>query len=134
MKQVIACVAAVAVLSVGAAGTAFAAEGEPTGAQSHQGLRRGVVRTAGLAAAEAIGIEPSELRAALKAGSSVAEVAQSKGVEVATVTDAIVAALAAKVDQALANGKITAERAAKAKERLPSIAERLVNRKRPSSA
>jgi len=39
-----------------------------------------------------------------------------------------VSALGAKLDEAVANGTITAERADKARERLPELADRFVNR------
>lgn len=155
MKKAIACVVTVGVLSAGAGGAAFAAEGgggdgsagdppttEPTKpATGDQGARRAVrraaLRVAAQAAAAAIGVETTELRDAFMSGQSVAELAASKGVDVATVKDAIVAALSDKIDQALSDGKVDATRAATAKERLPDIAERLVNRKpgsRPSGA
>jgi len=158
MKKAIACVVTVGVLSAGAGGAAFAAEGgggdgaagdppttEPTKptkpADGDQGarraLRRAALRIAAQAAAAAIGVETTELRDAFMSGQSVAELAASKGVDVATVKDAIVTALSDRIDKALADGKVDAARAATAKARLPDIAERLVNRKpgsRPSGA
>lgn len=137
MKKVIACIATATALSAGAGSAAFAAEGDPPTTEttkpanedgSHRGVRRAALRTAAQAAAEAIGVETAELRTAFKAGTSVAELAASKGVDVATVTQAIVTALSEKIDQAVENGKIDAERAAKVKERLPQLAERLMNR------
>ena len=135
MKKLIASLTAAGLLTFGVAGTAFAAEGDSgsggnapaTQQQGHRGLRRGVLRIAGEAAATAIGIDKAELRDAVKGGSTIAEVAESKGVSVESVTDAIVAALTDKLDQAVANGKVTAERAATVKERLPERADAFVH-------
>jgi hypothetical protein len=135
MKKLIATLTAAGLLTFGAAGTAFAAgdngNGSDTpaaGQQARHGVRRGAIKAAGEAAATAIGVTTDELKAAVKGGSTIAEFAQSKDVSVDTVTQAIVASLSDKLDQAVANGKVTAERAAKVKERLPKLADRFVNR------
>lgn len=91
--------------------------------QHHRQVLRRAVKTS----AEVIGITAKELGTELRAGRTIAEVAQAKGVDVAEVTDALVAKGTARIDQAVADGKITAERAAKAKARLPKAADRIVN-------
>jgi hypothetical protein len=58
-------------------------------------------------AASAIGITEDELRTALQSGQSLAEIAQSHGVDPQKVTDALVADAKAHLDQAVASGKIT---------------------------
>lgn len=55
------------------------------------------------AAAEALGMTPEELLTELKAGKSIAQVAEDKGVELDTVTDAMVAAGTARLEEAIAN-------------------------------
>ncbi|MGH9136242.1 MAG: hypothetical protein ACRD0G_04235 [Acidimicrobiales bacterium] len=54
-------------------------------------------------AAETIGIEPSELRAALEDGQTIAEVAEANGVDPATVIDAMVAEAQARLDDRAEN-------------------------------
>jgi hypothetical protein len=106
-------------LSVGAvtAGTAGAA-------QAHRGRLLGAaVRVS----ADTIGIPVDELRAALRNGQSIAQVAESKGVATQQVIDAVVVATTAKIDEAAAAGKIDAARAEELQANLPTLAERLVN-------
>ena len=83
------------------------------------------------AAAEAIGIESEELRSALAEGSTIAEVAEANDVEVQTVIDALVADAEARLDDAVADGRLTEERAAEIKEGLPERIEAMVNGEGP---
>ena len=69
------------------------------------------------AAAEALGMSASDLRAALRDGKTIADVANEKGVDVQTVIDAMVADATERIDQ----------RAAEAKEDLPDRITDLVN-------
>ena len=89
-----------------------------------RGARRLVVH----ASAKAIGIPDADLVKALRGGSSIADVANAKGVPVTKVIDAIVTAGRARLDTAVKAGKLSAEQAAKAEQRLPQLAERAVNR------
>lgn len=57
-------------------------------------------------AAQALGMTPTELRVALASGLSVSRVAAQRGVDIATVQEALRAARLAEVDQALADGLI----------------------------
>ena len=99
-------------------------EGLPDRGPGHGGGHFG----AGLdAAAEAIGITSEELRTALRDGSTIAEVAEANSVEVQTVIDALVADAGAAIDQAVANGRLTEERAAEIKANLPERFEAMVN-------
>lgn len=77
------------------------------------------------AAAEAIGVEPSELLEALRGGSTIAEVAGEHGVEVQSVIDAMVAEATEKLDAAVAEGRITQEQA---DERLADLTDRVTER------
>ena len=78
-------------------------------------------------AAAAIGIDVSDLRTALQDGQTIAEVATANGVDPQTVIDALVAAFNVKIDEAVANGRITAEQAAEKKENAPERIAALVN-------
>jgi hypothetical protein len=80
--------------------------------------------------AETIGITPEELKAELQAGKSIAEVAAEHNVSVDDVKQALVDAATAKINEAVANGRITQERADNLIERLPALVERVVNHHR----
>ena len=69
------------------------------------------------AAAEALGMSAGDLRAALRDGKTIADVAEEKGVDVQTVIDAMVADATERID----------ERAAEAKEDLPERIADVVN-------
>jgi uncharacterized protein YidB (DUF937 family) len=141
-KKMLATVTATGLLTFGAAGTAFAAGNTPDGgstdkapAAQDQGsaratrraVRRAAIKTAAEAAATTIGVEVSDLKAAVQGGQTVGAFAESKGVSAQSVVDAVAKALDDRVDQAVTDGKVTAERAAKAKERIPELSDRLVN-------
>jgi uncharacterized protein (DUF433 family) len=74
------------------------------------------------AAAEAIGVEPSELLSELRDGATIAEVAQEHGVESSAVVDAIVAEHRERLDQAVEDGVLTQE---EADERAAELEERV---------
>jgi hypothetical protein len=139
MRKSIAAVAAGLTLfsgSVAIAGTAFAqsstnpkdgssSQGEHAGHhRRHHRLARAVLRNA----ADTIGIEPRELVEQLRQGKSIAEVATEHGVDPQTVIDALVAKANERIDQAVANGHLDADRAAQLKEKAPERIAKLVNR------
>ena len=86
-----------------------------------------LIRVAATAAAETIGVEPSALREAVRGGQTVGAFAEAHGVDPDDVEQAIADALAARIDQALAEGKISEARAAKAKARVGTFADRIVH-------
>jgi uncharacterized protein (DUF433 family) len=100
-------------------------DGQPAGERKHR--RQQARRAAGKATADAIGISAAELAQELKSGKTIAEVAAAHGVDPQTVIDALAAKANEKIDTALSNGKISEERAARAKERLQSAITRRVN-------
>lgn len=61
-------------------------------------------------AAEYLGVSEVELRRSLRAGESLADVAKEEGKAVAGLVDALVAAQTARLDEAVAAGRITKER------------------------
>jgi transposase-like protein len=134
MKKLIAAMATAGLLIVGTAGVATAADSPSTTTPSEkatsekaQGHRARRIAAIGKIAAATIGIEPQALREAVKGGQSVAEVAQSHGVEPQAVVDAIVASVSTRVDEAVTAGKIDADRAATIKEKAPERVTKLVN-------
>jgi polyhydroxyalkanoate synthesis regulator phasin len=108
------------------------AEAAPLGGEGRRGHGPGFGHGHGLeAAATAIGITEDELTTALRGGSTIAEVAQSKGVEPQVVVDAIVAQMSERIDQAVTDGKIDADQAAEMKEQAAQRATDLVNGELP---
>lgn len=100
-------------------------------APEHPRGPRGNPRQGLAAGAEAIGIEPAVLAEALRDGSTIAAVAAEHDVEVQVVIDAMVADAAEKLNEAVADGRITEEQAS---ERLANLTERVtdhVNNGRP---
>ena len=99
----------------------------------HRQHRRGAMRLVGQSA-NVIGVEPQELVEALQGGSSIAEFAEANGVSEAALIDGILAEISVRLDEAVANGRITQ---AEADEKLSNMAERLseaVNKVRGESA
>lgn len=99
------------------------------GRKAHCHHKHGPGLKAGLAAAAStIGVSEEELRTALRDGQSIAQVAQSKDVDVQKVIDAMVAEAKAKLAEAVQNGRITQ---AQADAKAANLSERittLVNR------
>jgi hypothetical protein len=79
------------------------------------------------AAAEIIGIENSELREALSDGATLAEVAEANGVDVETLINGLVSALDEKLNELVADGRITEEQAGEIRENAPDRIESFVN-------
>jgi hypothetical protein len=127
-KRALAVITTAGLLVTGTAGVASAAEGGSTGpATTEQGAHRhrrvGVVLGV---AADAIGIDRAALVAGVRDGKSLADIAGEHDVEAQTVEDALVAAGSKRIDTAVANGRIDADRAATIKDKLPARAEKLV--------
>ncbi len=83
------------------------------------------------AAAKAIGVSEEELRTALRSGQSIAQVAQSKGVDVQKVIDAMVEEAKTRLAAKVQSGDLTQ---AQADEKLANLSQRitdLVNRTGP---
>ena len=128
----------IAIATFSPIGTAGAQDGTQTnqtapaqpadGQRDHRHLRRMVARAAVKDAAGVIGIEPQELVAALRDGQSIAQVATAHGVDPQTVIDKLVADASARIDEGVANGKLSAEKAAEIKGKLPERVTKAVNR------
>jgi hypothetical protein len=128
----------IAVATLSPIGTALAQDGTQTapttqsqpadGQRDHKHLRRIVARAGIKDAAGVIGIEPQELVTALRGGQSIAQVATAHGVDPQAVIDKLVADASARIDQGVANGKLSAEKAAEIKGKLPERVTKAVNR------
>lgn len=79
------------------------------------------------AAAEVIGIENSELREALANGATLAEVAEDNGVPVDALIAGLLSALDEKLDELVADGRVTEEQAAEIRENAPERIDNFVN-------
>jgi len=133
MKKLVAAVTVAGALFAGGS-AAWAAQpdgsggtGAPGGGAAQQSRRGHGVRLALRTAATTIGVSPEELGTQIRGGKTVAAVAGEHNVDPATVVNAVVGALTQRIDQAAAEGKIDADRAAKAKAKVPDLANRFVN-------
>jgi hypothetical protein len=127
-KQLVAAVTVAGLVVTGTAGAAYAADGgSGAPARTEQGARRHHRGAAIVGvAATAIGIDRAALVQGVRDGKSLADIAKDNGVDAKTVEDALVAAGTKRVDTAVANGRIDADRAATIKDKLPARAEKLV--------
>jgi len=81
--------------------------------------------------AEVLGISEDDLREAMRDGNSIADVAEEQDVDVDTVIAALVKAATEKLDAAVAEGDLDADRAAELKENLEERITNLVNGEMP---
>jgi hypothetical protein len=95
------------------------------------GFGFGELRTGLDTAAKTIGIAPTDLMKALASGQSIADVAKARGVDPQKVIDALVADAKAKLDKAVAAGKITQDQANQALLEGAKVIGDLVNGKLP---
>jgi ribosomal protein S20 len=79
------------------------------------------------AAAKALNVSVDDLRSKLKDGKTLAQVAKDQGVDVQKVIDAMVADATAHIDQAVKDGKLTADQATQRKSGLKDRITKLVN-------
>jgi polyhydroxyalkanoate synthesis regulator phasin len=78
-------------------------------------------------AATALGVSTEDLRTALADGKSIADVAAEQAVDVQTVIDALVAQASTRIDEAVADGRLTEEEAATRKTEVTEKITELVN-------
>jgi hypothetical protein len=81
--------------------------------------------------ADTIGVSADDLKTAVKSGQTVADVANAHTVNPSDVVAAIIKAGTAKLDMAVTDGKLTQAQADDAKGRLPELADKFVNHKKP---
>jgi hypothetical protein len=136
MKKLVATVAVAGAVTVGTAGAAFAADSSGSGsadpsaqtAKGHPGLRREVRRAAVKVVTDTLGVSRQDLRAALQGGQTISQYATSLGKDPQAVADALVNAANAKLDQLVADGKLSQERADTIKGKVPARVDTLMNR------
>jgi uncharacterized protein YidB (DUF937 family) len=81
--------------------------------------------------ANALHISTAELKTDLQSGKSIADIAKSKGINVNSVINTLVADASSKVDQAVAAGKLTTQQANTIKSHLQTAITNLVNNNLP---
>jgi hypothetical protein len=126
MRRLILLVSAFVTLAVG--GTALAAQAvrdnPRSGVAAKAKVRGGLLN----AAAEYLELSPPELRAEVRTGKSLAQVATMRGKSVGALKAALLTAFRANIDTALTSGRLDPARAQKLVARAPAIVERLVQR------
>jgi hypothetical protein len=95
--------------------------------QPMRGMFREMAQSEFDVAARTIGTSSAQLRSDFDGDRSIAEIATAAGVKSDTVVSAVVADMSAKIDQAVAEGKVPSQLAARAKSGLPTWAARFVN-------
>ena len=80
---------------------------------------------------DTIGIDRATLRAEVRSGKTIAEIATAHNVEPSAVVDALVTAATTKLEAAATAGRITEERAHKIEAKLPARFTKLVNEWHP---
>ena len=139
IKKLVAGVALAGALTVGTAGVAVAAEGSGTTTDSatttqpartgrHPLLRLKVRRATVKVVTDTLGVSREELRTAMQGGQTLTEYATSLGKDPQTLVDALTNAATTKLDQLVADGTITQERADTVKGKLPARIDKLMNR------
>ena len=98
-------------------------------AMKHPGLVRGIHRVHRLGAVtKYLDVTPQQLRSELRAGKSLAQIATAHGKTVDGLVDVIVAPVEARLDKAVANGRLTQQRADELLGRLTDAVEQAVQR------
>lgn len=95
----------------------------PGGRGEHRGPKADVLA----AAAGALNMSTADLQSALQGGKTIAQVAQDKGVDPNAVITAVTDAITTSIDQAVADGKMTADKAAEEKTEAKDHATHMVN-------
>ncbi len=121
VKKVVATVAMAGAVTVGTAGMAYAQDSSGSGsekpaatAQRHPRLRVAVRRHAGKIVADTLGVSREDLRAALKSGQSVNDIAGTSEKQ-AEVKAALVNAANTAIEKAVTNGRIDEAKGAEIK-------------------
>jgi len=120
--------------SAAASTTTPAATPKAGAKKSHAAARKLIRRRAGALIAKTIGITRAQLKTELLAGKTIAAIATEHGVQPQTVITALEKAADARIDKALAAGKIKAPRAARLKARVDKAVPRIVNDWHPKHA
>jgi hypothetical protein len=94
--------------------------------ERHEKIRQEIIESA----ASAMSMTPDELKAELKSGKSIVDVAAEKGISLDDVKTAIIASAKEKLDGAVAKGRIDQQRADALLQRLQDRLDTLLNKSR----
>jgi hypothetical protein len=97
-------------------------------ARRHPWLRHQLRKATVGVVTDTLGVSRQELRDALKGGQTLSQYATSLGKDPQAVVDALTNAATSKLDQLVADGRITQERADTVKGKLPARIDKLMNR------
>jgi len=134
IKKLVAGVALAGALTVGTAGVAVAADGSSTPSNpsaqvgKHPGLRLKVRRAAVKVVTDTLGVTRQQLRDAMKGGQTLSQYATSLGKDPQALVGALTNAANTKLDQLVADGTITQQRADTVKSKVPARIDKLMNR------
>ena len=135
ITKLVAGVALAGALTVGTAGVAVAADGtggaatDPSAQTAKHPLLRLKVRRAAIkVVTDTLGVSRQDLRTALQGGQTLSQYATSLGKDPQSVVDALTNAANTKLDQLVADGRITQERADTVKGKLQARIDMLMNR------
>lgn len=136
-KRALVALSVAVALGAGAAGSAVAAgpgKGRPGKAGKTAVVKQRALHGIVKVVSDYVGLSPKELREQLRSGKSLAQVATAQGKTVDGLKQAILTAAKTRLDKAVANGRLTAEREQKLLERLAVQVDKLVNRVHPARA
>src|SRR3954469_20702602 len=91
--------------------------------QHRHEIRKEIAQTS----ADTIGIPVDQLKSDYKGGQSISEIATANNVDPQKVADALVAKATDTLNQAVADGKLSQDRATKAEAKLPELATKVIN-------
>jgi hypothetical protein len=99
--------------------------GGPAGQGQRQG--RPEMRGGAMLAASALGLTPEQLRTEMQGGQSLAQVAQAHGVSRDDLKTKLIAAQKARLDQAVANGQLTADQEQQVSSRFAANLDKMID-------
>jgi hypothetical protein len=127
LKKVLAGVTVATVLAFSGVAIAGAVSSPAKTTTPAHGGAGNLVALAVKTAASTIGVDVKTLRADVKSGHTIAAVATQHHVSPSAVVSAIISKVDAAIDARVKSGKLSSTKAAKAKARVPALADRLVN-------
>lgn len=94
-----------------------------TGKKEKSGFDKGMGQTI----QSVLGLEATQLKEQLKSGKTLAQIATDKGISKADLTTKLQAAMESNIDQAVKDKKLTTDKAAQIKSKLPIKIDRMIN-------
>ena len=127
-------VAATGLTGMTSAQSGTTAEAPAAGQKDAHHGRRHLAKEALKEVAKDLNMAPKDLLAQLRSGKTINQVAQEQGVPSQTIVDDLVGKVDARVDKAVAEGKISQEQGDKIKAKAPERIAKLLDRQLPAKA